>query len=38
MKNELLDKDIILPSGEIGKNKINLVAGGSCSKLLKCSM
>lgn len=28
MKNELLDKDIILPSGEIGKNKINLVAGG----------
>ncbi len=28
MKNELLDKGIILPSGEIGKDKINLVAGG----------
>ena len=27
MKNELLDKGIILPSGEISKNKINLVAG-----------
>lgn len=27
MKNELLTKGIILPSGEIGKNKINLVAG-----------
>jgi len=27
MKNELLDKGIILPSGEIGKDKINLVAG-----------
>ena len=25
MKNELLDKGIILPSGEIGKDKINLV-------------
>lgn len=27
MKNELLDKGILLPSGEIGKDKINLVAG-----------
>ena len=27
MKNELLDKGIILPSGEINKDKINLVAG-----------
>ncbi len=27
MKNELLDKGIILPSGEISKDKINLVAG-----------
>ena len=27
MKNELLGKDIILPSGEIGKGKINLAAG-----------
>ncbi len=27
MKNELLDKGIILPSGEIGKDKINLAAG-----------
>ena len=27
MKNELLDRGIILPSGEISKNKINLVAG-----------
>lgn len=27
MKNVLLDKGIILPSGEIGKDKINLVAG-----------
>ena len=27
MKNELLDKGIIFPSGEIGKDKINLVAG-----------
>jgi len=27
MKNELLTKGIILPSGEVGKNKINLVAG-----------
>ena len=27
MKNELLDKGIILPSGEIGKDKINRVAG-----------
>ena len=27
MKNELLTKGIILPSGEIGKDKINLVAG-----------
>ena len=26
-KNELLDKGIILPSGEIGKDKINLAAG-----------
>ena len=25
MKNELLTKGIILPSGEIGKNKINLM-------------
>ena len=31
MKNELLDKGIILPSGEIGKDKINLVAGQSRS-------
>lgn len=31
MKNELLDKGIILPSGEIGKDKINLVAGAICS-------
>ncbi len=29
MKNELLDKGIILPSGEIGKDKINLVVGGA---------
>ena len=29
MKNELLDKGIILPSGKIGKDKINLVAGGA---------
>ena len=35
MKNELLDKDIILPSGEIGKNKINLVAGGKLFKIIK---
>ena len=27
MKNELLDKGIITPSGEIRKDKINLVAG-----------
>lgn len=27
MKNEFLDKGTILPSGEIGKDKINLVAG-----------
>ena len=27
MKNVLLDKSIILPSGEINKDKINLVAG-----------
>ena len=27
MKNEPLDKGIILPSGEIGKDKLNLVAG-----------
>ena len=27
MKNELLDRGIILPSGEINKDKINLVAG-----------
>ena len=27
MKNDLLDKGIILPSGEINKDKINLVAG-----------
>ena len=27
MKNELLDKGIILPSGEISKDKINLVTG-----------
>ena len=27
MKNTLLDKGIILPSGEINKDKINLVAG-----------
>ena len=27
MKNELLDKGIILPSGEIGKDKIKLVTG-----------
>lgn len=27
MKNGLLDKGIILPSGETGKDKINLVAG-----------
>ena len=27
MKNELLDRGIILPSGEINKAKINLVAG-----------
>lgn len=27
MKNELLDKGIITPSGEISKDKINLVAG-----------
>lgn len=27
MQNTLLDKGIILPSGEIGKDKINLVAG-----------
>ena len=27
MKNTLLDKGIVLPSGEINKNKINLVAG-----------
>lgn len=27
MKNVLLDKGIILPSGEINKDKINLVAG-----------
>ena len=27
MKNVLLDKGIILPSGEISKDKINLVAG-----------
>ena len=26
MKNGLLDKGCILPSGEIGKDKINLVA------------
>lgn len=29
MKNELLDKDIIPPSGEISKDKMNLVAGQS---------
>ncbi len=27
MKNDLLDKGIILPSSEINKDKINLVAG-----------
>jgi len=27
MKNVLLDKGIILPSGEISKDKINLVTG-----------
>lgn len=27
MKNELLDKGIILPSGEISKDKVNLVTG-----------
>ncbi len=27
MKNELLDRNIITPSGEISKDKINLVAG-----------
>lgn len=27
MKNVLLDKDIILPSSEISKNKVILVAG-----------
>ena len=27
MKNVLLDKGIILPSGEISKDKVNLVAG-----------
>lgn len=27
MKNELLDRGIITPSGEISKDKINLVAG-----------
>lgn len=27
MKNEFLDKGTILPPGEIGKGKINLVAG-----------
>ena len=27
MKNELLDKGIILPSGEIGRDKINRAAG-----------
>ena len=27
MKNTLLDKGIITPSGEISKDKINLVAG-----------
>lgn len=32
MKNELLDKGIILPSGEIGKDKINLVAGDDLAK------
>ena len=31
MKNVLLDKGIILPSGEIGKDKINLVPGSHCS-------
>ena len=38
MKNELLTKGIILPSGEIGKDKINLVAGASCSKSSNCFM
>ena len=27
MKNVLLDKGIILPSGEISKDKVNLVTG-----------
>ncbi len=35
MKNTLLDKGIILPSGEINKDKINLVAGASRSRWLK---
>lgn len=35
MKNVLLDKGIILPSGEINKDKINLVAEQSRSRWLK---
>ena len=30
MKNVLLDKGIILPSGEISKDKVNLVTGAIC--------
>lgn len=33
MKNVLLDKGIILPSGAIGKDKINLVAGAITQSL-----
>lgn len=29
MKNGLLDNGIVLPSGESGRDKINLVAGGN---------
>lgn len=34
MKNELLDKDIILPSGESGRDKINFVAGAIMQPLI----
>ena len=35
MKNTLLDKGIITPSGEISKDKINLVAGRGYNTFVK---
>ena len=38
MKNVLLDKGIILPSGEISKDKVNLVAGSNHAAIRRNGM